>query len=618
MAIDSDQVLSVPADSWSQPGIATGRLSLLAVGIMFMVSWGIFVAASGRGFEIVDEGYYLIAISASGYYPSVLSEFGRIWHPLYDLTRGNIALFRIAGAGILLGCGTIFGFSVVRFAAGHTINRSDQVSVVIAILTVLLWQFEVWKPTPNYNELNCCGLLLFCSGLLFGSEREPADPRKRTAAFEGFGAPILAGIGLAVVALTKPTSGAAALCLALAWLYFVPPRAPFISAMIAALATTLIIGVFALDAYGSLGEFIRSKIFASKVDGGFDSSGGAFNGTVSSVTGILGFEKLWKFFPGTVYSLGIFLIAAAFYRALLLPGQQRRAMLATALAAVLLVVVATFRAGDVPGVTYGYFAWMLVPGLIPVALIAVAVWQNSVNLKSEKARKAIAAGLLLALMPLAFSVGTNTALLFHVGRAGVFWLAAAAMFGAALRSDYRSWALSATTVLYSAATLGMFLGVMITPQRQYHATPQYSLWRQSDLVSFGPDNAQLSLDVDSAEQIRAVQGAARRAGFGRNSPVLDLSSFQPSGPFILSGRSPGSLPPDYPDSDHKRKLLATANPAELHRSWVITGGGDELQQAESTLHAVGIDFPASYDRVTEVRRRDNGATQILWRPRPAG
>src|ERR1700730_13281381 len=140
-------------------------ISLLIL-VGFIICWGILFWGMGKGYDFTDDAHYLIWASNPFIYPWSVSEFGVLWHPIYKLVGGDIKSFRLAGAAILSSSAAIFGWAVWRFVADR-LPAACALPLILAITTSSFWAYLFWLPTPGYNDLNLCGLLLFSAGLTF-------------------------------------------------------------------------------------------------------------------------------------------------------------------------------------------------------------------------------------------------------------------------------------------------------------------------------------------------------------------------------------------------------------------------------------------------------------------
>ena len=156
------------------------------------------------GFDFTDEGFYLNWISHPFNYSASLSQFGFLYHPLYQLVGGDIAALRQANVMLNFCLGWSAGWALLsrifgvrtlsvlpKFAISAGMASSGLLSLVFA---------GMWLPTPSYNSLAFQGLLITAAGLFL------VDKTSSRASMVGC---VLIGVGGWLVFMGKPTSAAA-------------------------------------------------------------------------------------------------------------------------------------------------------------------------------------------------------------------------------------------------------------------------------------------------------------------------------------------------------------------------------------------------------------------------
>jgi hypothetical protein len=465
-----------------------------------------------------------------------------------------------------------------------------------------LWQFDFWETVPNYNSLTLSGLLLFCAGLSWW--RRIADERGTIVLIACVA---LTALGLGIVALAKPTSFAVALCTGAAWIVWARPARPFLFAILTVCVLTVfgIVAVYAID--GGVVAFWHRIV-----------SGLALlqSGQSWDVHGI-GHSVLAPVLPGrfaksvVIAGCTAFLFGVDFGALNVVVNGYRRAAKVTAVAAaaaVSLLITALFRAKFGLTAFPGYYAWHF-------ALLALFAAVCTVSLPQLMAHtcRVIKEGVLLAIVPVAYSFGTNNPLFFHMAGASVFWAAAAvAVCNATRRLDL----LAATTTLCGAATAGMLLGVVAAPRPS-----EPPLWKANLAVEIGPDHAKLLVDSDTLDYLRALGRGALQAGFRPGTPILDLSGTGPGFIFFASASAPVTpwLVSDAADTQATaRKALSEIPQPVLEQSWIVIGADGNFAVSVGTLQNAGLNFPAGYQPVASAARPQFGWAQTLWKPvRPA-
>ena len=227
-----------------------------SIGTVVILSWVLWY--SRYGIDFTDESFYLVWIANPFQYSVSTTQFGFIYHPLYELLGGNIAALRqtnfLISFGLTWALVDIFFRTVFGSQAFDKLSRlvmSSSIATAAAAYPVFA---GFWLPTPSYNSLALQALLIVASGLLL------ADKTINRAAIFGW---ILIGIGGWLAFMAKPTTAAAlALC---AILYLLMTGKLIVRFLAISLAVTL--GLLTLSALIIDGSV---SIFFDRLQGGVE------------------------------------------------------------------------------------------------------------------------------------------------------------------------------------------------------------------------------------------------------------------------------------------------------------------------------------------------------------
>ena len=151
---------------------------------------------SAYGIDFTDEGYYLNWISNPFLYKTSISQFGFIYHPLYNLVDGNIVWLRRLNVIIIFTLSfALTYFLMKKITENEKINRILLIIISIGISIYSLTCINI--QTPSYNYLNFQGLLLTSIGLVLIDENNFN---------KNFFAHIVIGLGGWLTFMAKPTS----------------------------------------------------------------------------------------------------------------------------------------------------------------------------------------------------------------------------------------------------------------------------------------------------------------------------------------------------------------------------------------------------------------------------
>jgi hypothetical protein len=82
------------------------------------------------GYDFTDEGYYLNWISNPWIYKASVSQFGFMYHPLYRLVGGDLALLRQCNIFITFGLAWILCLVLLRSIAKENAS-SERLTIIL-------------------------------------------------------------------------------------------------------------------------------------------------------------------------------------------------------------------------------------------------------------------------------------------------------------------------------------------------------------------------------------------------------------------------------------------------------------------------------------------------------
>jgi hypothetical protein len=581
----------------------TRSFNMVLVWCALAACWLILIWAMGRGYDFTDEANYLIWDSAPRNYSWSVSEFGFLWHPLYQLVNGDIRLFRIAGALFLSGSAGIFGWSIWRFIA-PVLPQSSASVLIVSMTTASFWSFVYWIPAPGYNELNLIGLLLFMAALAL------AAPAIETAEVVAFAA--LAALGLTVTAFAKPVSALAALIMGLLWLLLLRPRRPVLFTLIGSGCglAFLMLGIFWID--GGPTHFIQRKSLGVQLFQLMSSGHSVAHILRSIIDPVVDLQE------HAAQSLPLLqMLAAGFLWSILLLWVNDRyaawkGWLNIVVAVVLAVIIAIWRDSGV--LTARYHVALIAPLALAISVGLSLLTKFRRDEGGACRRSIVALAFLSICAAVSFSLGTDNKILFHGSQAAVFWFAALVLLAAAAPAASRDDLVSGTALMSSFLTIGMLIGAVAAPYRLLAP-----IWQQTVPVSIGAARSPLLVDGVTARYIDTLQEAANAHGFVFGTPVIDLTGNSPGTVFALGGTAPGRpwLDGGYSGSaDHARETLRHVDQSQVRRAWILTGPdtSEATIPAAAVLPSLGLGFPGGYRAVGKACKGSPCVENTLWMP----
>lgn len=588
--------------------------------VMLVTMVGYLVSVADRGFDITDEGYYLL----NARYPTMstlaeVSSFGYYTGILYRLAGGEIFLFRILGIGCLLSAGGLFSVSVVR-----TVNRqldiADPRSILLGKVSFIMvgtLLYYAWTiVTPSYNLLILAALLTAVGALLFGLEESLNRPSGSRIPLAWFG---LTGLAIGLGVLSKASSAVLLASMLLLAVLVWPglDRGQRARATIALVAGGAAIGLLHalffqaplayLDAV-QLG--IRSKVILDP------RYGVGMIGRVGAELTVMGRSVADHY--GWWYLLWPVVVILA---GRLVEGQRRKARLVelVCVSGLCVALWAGYRWGGYLGassrfsesVTYFSWAILLIAAGVSAALVSIHRFQE---LDRHRSIRLITVALLCLAMPVVFAFGTNNHILTAASTA-VAPLFAAILVGLSLMTKATG---GRWVSVLGVAGLAVTAAISVTTAGVKPYRLNGSLSAQVVDTDIGVPPTRLRLDEESHQFFVDMKRLAMDCGFSPGDEIIDLSQRSPGIVFALGGRSPGTAwyAGGYPGSAQATAFwLSLVSQQRRARAWLLTAPESKHGLAPApTLQPFGITFPDDFVYCGTVTWPLLRKDLQLWRP----
>ncbi len=554
--------------------------------------------ASDRGIDFTDEGYYLVSMATPDLEAPSVSQFGFVYHPLFELVGSDIARMRQLNVVLTFGLAWLLSDLVVRHVLGRrAIPRWQRLSLSAALASASLALFGiVWVLTPSYNGLALQALIIVGIGVLLTVSAEPR-------AAWGM---VLIGVGGWLAFLAKPTSALAVGVLIVLFALLVRNvRLVFGSAAVA--AALLAATAFAID--GSVRDFI------TRVQSGADLLA-ALGGGGHTPGDILRIDPLDMGHRLIIVSLGIAVILGLLATAALLARPRTRLALVglAMLSAVAVAVFADGHWGQLLGVDP--FRTMVLLSL-PFAAVLIAVTMALIG-QRRPTRAELGVAAVLFLMPGAYVVGTNNNYWAASGSAALLWvLGGVVLVGVARELKGVVTMLAVLGIATQVLTAVLLVNAANNPYRQVEPIRENTV-----ATRVGPHGASLKLTAGFAAYVDDARTVSAEAGFVRGTPLIDLTGASPTLVYALGARTLGQawLIGGYEGSEKAAvQALNYVDCTDLARAWVLTDRRGARTIPGTALDASGIHLSEDY-RVAGEWKTASGASghpatpQVLWRP----
>ncbi len=544
-------------------------------GTLFTLSWVLWF--SRYGLDFTDESFYLIWISKPFDYSVSVTQFGFIYHPLYEFLNGNIASLRQANILITFCLAWLLSnvFLKTMFDV-HVLPAGYRFIISASFATTSLVFLDSWLPTPNYNSLVFQALLIIATGWLFSNKNKP-----RLNMCGG----VLVGFGGWLAFMGKPTSAAAiAVCTILYWLL---SRKLCQRLLLIALVTVIVLffaSAVLID--GSVFTFIdrlKDGVQASKTLGGGhsflqilrwdDFSFGEKDKIIlTSYTGLIVVNAF---------------LTQANTKALVYIGR---------LLSILLMVF-----GVLVGLRYASpYNLSVFQGLLIWSIPFAAVLLGLVNYKLKGLRQITLSQWALIcsflLFPHIYAIGTTNNYWYQGIDAAIFWVLAGLVFLVPITSRRRLVAilLSLGLAVQFVTVEQIYRGIE-NPYRQ----PQ-ALYKNSYPLDIGKMGSTLVVDEGFGDYISGAIDIIKQNGFITGTPMIDLTGQSPGILYALGARSLGQawMIGGYSGSDAlAQAMLKKVSCQKLSTAWILAEPDGPRKLSPEVLLSFGADLATDFEVV---------------------
>ena len=563
----------------NKPILAIEAIAILALGLCAICLVGWLLWWVRFGIDFADEGFYLVWLSTPFKYPVSLSQFGYIYHPLYELMNGDIATLRQANVLLTFSLAWVLCFVYLTEIFGHrAFHTLKQCVIAAAIATASLCFFTLWLPTPNYNSLNFQALIIAMIGLVMAKRHFSAT------SMLGW---VLLGVGGWLAFMAKPTSAAALALFAL--LYLIGSRKLSLIGLSSSILTAAVLtAFFAVLVDGSVLGFrdrmLEGMRLAKLVSPDHDAlkilrlgdirfSRDEVNHLVIGTIGLVVFVQLSRFRTRsqTVLWVASFSLAAS-----------------TVLWVVFEATQTIFRST----------LWVhLLVLLVPIASLLIGLLNGRFKETSAIQKNPPWALFIVSMaFPYAFAFGTGGNYWTYAGFVSLFWILASLNFIQSANPDGRLFPLISIAVC-AEVLAGL---ILLVPMQEPYYQP-HSLRNSNFKIDIGKPGSTLIIPATYGNYISRVMEQAKRGGFEPGMPVIDLTGHSPGVLYALQASSVGSAW-FYGNFVNTRKTAETATIEilksvdcdEIARSWLLLEPDGPVKISSEVLKVFGADAATDY------------------------
>lgn len=569
------------------------RLAYFGIVVLALVVVGVVAWTLPRGFDITDEGFYLLSYRFPAEYEASFTNFHLVVTRVFGLADASILTYRVVGLLAALLGGTLFGLSlaawlraVVPPSPRRWLTSNGLVTGFVLLGTLL--SYSITPRTLSYNTLNTLALLLTAAAVLTALRQGPTGAGWLLAAGGVLGLDAFVKVSTSiflvlsaalVVGICWRRAGAAVLLRATGWLL---------------LGLLLGLGLYFLRAQSPSvwwHNFRQEMVLIRSIGYGTDKLLLKYIFSIGNTLWVL----VWPLGPVLVVVSGV----ALWWR-----QQVRTQMLALVAFAVLggaglgLIIIAVRH-------RWYYVAYMnqleILPLLISLLLMGALavvlgdgplVFPTAASPRSEQRR--VVAGW-LAVLPLLAAAGTYNDLRINLLIDVAPWFGLLLVVFTWPRSvRLPTWVVPA--FLFLPAGLVVEQVVWGTMQTPYGLTTPITV--QTEPLHAAGVQGLLRLDARTVEFMGQLEKLLARAGFRPGDPLLGFHGM-PGLVYLCGGVSPGA-PWYFKDVDVRTCHSLNITRLPLRQACILLG--DSLEPGlQRCMREQGLRFPEKYRLVGELQ-----------------
>ena len=529
---------------------------------------------SAYGIDFTDEGYYLNWISNPFLYKSSLSQFGYIYHPLYNLVDGNIAWLRRLNFLITFALACTLVYLVI-----NNLVKFEKINKVIQFILssgIAISSFTyVYIQTPSYNHLTFRALLITSIGI---ASIDVTKFNKNVLSY------IIIGIGGWLTFMAK-LSSAVGLAIIVIMYIILSKQFQLRLLLIAAITSFILFIISAHIMDGSITAYVERYLLSIEL--------------LTSMQGGHGINKIFLIDSLnlsnkiTTSIFFIFAISVCFIW-LALKNYKVNNFIYIISCFLILVVIATLAVADINwSPNYGYYQPYLVFGIGYACLFISIIF----ILKKQIKIYDIPWGLffLFLILPYIFALGTNNNYWRQSGVVSFFWLISGFVLIIPWCIQQKLYQPIIFLVVLSQLITSIHIKERIEKPYRYNQP-----LRLDDSKIALNNNHHLILSKEFANYINDARYIAAQSGFTKGDSIIDLSGQSPGLLYLLGAKSIGTAwnIGGYKGSlDMAKATFRLVECSDIANSWVLFEGKGPRSISTDLLNSLGMNFPEQYQKV---------------------
>lgn len=529
------------------------------------------VSLMNVGIDLTDEGYYLNWISNPWLYKYYVSQFGYIYHPVYQLLENDFVKLRVFNALFTYILGFILSYLVIK---RHTnLQRRDflvisSAGIALPSLFILMITGH-WLPSPSYNSLCFQGLLITVIGIIL-SESNFRNIQFLSALF--------IGLGGWLVCMAKPSS--ALLLSVVVTLYFVFEFKKHWRLLLGAVLVALSLVLFtAMYVDGGMLKFIQRYqmgLHLLDIMGSKHGMGNLLRLDTFRVSIADQFKLL----------LLMGLITGVFLSIQKGAGRIRNFMMTALFATIGYVLWLAFSTDALRINTPRYHPLILLAPLF--AAIACWLFSKKTNIKLSRFNNKLI--LLFLVLPYIYAAGSGNNYWETSAGAILFWLLASLLILHKISPNHTQFIVLAAIV--APIAVKVLLDAQNSPYRQTEAIAQ-----QSNSYIDPHTKKIMLLPKDTAIYLNDLSLLIQKTGFKPHTPVIDFTGHHPGTLYFMQANAIGqawTIGGYDGSSDMAALALNQATCHEIANAWLIIEKDGRRRIDYRILEKHGVQANKSY------------------------
>ena len=526
------------------------------------------------GIDFTDEGYYLNSISNPYLYERSLSQFGFIYHPIYNLVNENIASLRRINFIITFSLATILNYLLIN-QFHNTIKINKIIRIIISSGMAITSFTYIYIQTPSYNHLILQALLVTCIGILLINNKYLS---KNIYAY------IILGIGGWLAFMAKPSS-AIGLSLVILIYLLISFKFKFKFILISILTSLLLILITALIIDASVVKFFYRYVFSleiSKLQQGYN---------INSIFRIDELNLSFKIISSilTIFIITLFCVWLECYKS---HFTKIISIIFYFSFFIFILSISIFEINWNP--SFGYYQPYQIFGIVLASILIFLVFLLKKKIFLNEINWSLA--FVFLLLPYISALGTNNNYWMQSGIASVFWLIIGFIFIIPLSLKIKKIQLIFILVIISQVIATIHIKEKI--EEPYRNNQPLRL--NSVNIKTNYKNYSLFVSSEFAKYIKDARSIADNSGFKRGKPIIDLTGQSPGIIYLINAKSIGTgwNIGGYKGSfDVAKAKYDLINCSEIANSWILTEINGPRSISADLLSSLGMDFPLQYELV---------------------